>query len=247
MSAPLFLVDAGTLGSVTVGDVVRLDGPEGRHAATVTRLGPGEELLLADGSGRVARGRVTGVGRHELDVALDEVTEEPPPQPRFTLVQALAKGDRDLLAIEVATELGVDEVVPWAASRSVVVWRDDRAAKSHAKWERAVRAASKQARRPRVPEVGQHADRRAVCERIAAADLALVLHEEAAEPLVSVELPAAGEVLIVVGPEGGISPAETAAFRNAGARPVRLGSTVLRTSTAGAAAIAVLSGRTRWI
>lgn len=246
MSAPLFLVGAGALQSVTTGDVVRLDGPEGRHAATVARLGHGEELLLADGSGRVVRGRVTGVGKGELDVAIEDVTDEAPSQPAFTLVQALAKNDRDLLAVEVATELGVDEVVPWAASRSVVVWRGDRAAKGHAKWTRTVQTASKQARRARVPGVAEQVDRRGVTDRIRAADLALVLHEEATEPLVSVDLPNDGEVLLVVGPEGGISPQELQAFVDAGARAVRLGSIVLRTSTAGAAALAVLSGRTRW-
>lgn len=246
MSAPLFFAAAGALEAVGPGDVVHLDGPEGRHAATVTRLAPGEELLLADGSGTVARGTVTSVGRGELDLTVEEITQEPQPEPRFTLVQALAKGERDLLAIEVGTELGVDEVVPWAASRSVVVWRGERAAKGRAKWERTVQAATKQARRARVPAVADLADRAAVVERIRAADLALVLHEEATEPLVAVDLPDSGEVLLVVGPEGGITPAETQAFVEAGARAVRLGSTVLRTSTAGAAAIALLSGRSRW-
>nr|WP_281496808.1 16S rRNA (uracil(1498)-N(3))-methyltransferase [Ornithinimicrobium sp. F0845] len=242
----MFFVAAGTLAAVSTGDQVRLDGPEGRHAATVTRLGTGEELMVADGSGRTARGRVSSVGRGALDVTIEQVTDEPQPEPRFTLVQALAKGDRDLLAIEVGTELGVDEVVPWAAARSVVVWRGERAAKGHAKWERTVQAATKQARRARVPAVAELAGRAAVVERVRAADLALVLHEEATEPLASVDLPETGEVLLIVGPEGGISPEETEAFVEAGARTVRLGGTVLRTSTAGAAAIALLSGRSRW-
>lgn len=246
MSAPLFFVDHGELAAVGVGDTVRLDGPEGRHAATVTRLAPGESLAVADGSGRLARGRVATVGRDELTLTVEDLAVEPEPQPRFTLVQALAKGDRDLLAIEVGTELGVDEVVPWAASRSVVIWRGERAAKGQAKWERTVRTATKQARRARVPAVAPLADRRGVVERVARADLALVLHEEATEPLAGVDLPTTGEVLLVVGPEGGISPEETQAMVGAGARAVRLGSTVLRTSTAGAAAIALLSGRSRW-
>ncbi|WP_256838729.1 16S rRNA (uracil(1498)-N(3))-methyltransferase [Ornithinimicrobium faecis] len=246
MSAPLFFVDDGALAAVAVGEAVRLDGPEGKHAATVTRLAVGEEILVADGTGRQAHGRVSAVGRGELTLTVEEIGDEPAADPRFTLVQALAKGDRDLLAIEVGTELGVDEVVPWAAARSVVVWRGERAAKGQAKWERTVRAATKQARRARVPAIAPLADRRAVLERVAAAGLALVLHEEATEPLASVDLPPSGEVLLVVGPEGGISPEETQAMVGAGARTVRLGSTVLRTSTAGAAAIALLSGRSRW-
>lgn len=246
MSAPLFFVGAGRLDHVSPGDVVHLDGPEGRHAATVTRLAPGEALVVADGTGRQARARVHAVGKGELDLVVEDLVEVPQPDPRFTLVQALAKGDRDLLAIEVGTELGVDEVVPWAASRSVVVWRGDRAPKAHAKWERTVLAASKQARRARVPRVADLADRDAVVQRVGSADLALVLHEEATEPLASVDLPERGEVLLIVGPEGGISPEETQAFVAAGARTVRLGGTVLRTSTAGSAAIALLSGRSRW-
>ncbi|WP_114906070.1 16S rRNA (uracil(1498)-N(3))-methyltransferase [Ornithinimicrobium murale] len=246
MSAPLFFVADGVLGAVAVGDTVRLDGPEGRHAATVTRLTTGEEILVADGSGRLVRGRVSAVGRGELELVAGDIRDQPAPEPRFTLVQALAKGDRDLLAIEIGTELGVDEVVPWAASRSVVVWRGERAGKAHAKWERTVRAATKQARRARVPTVAPLVDRSALVERVRQADLALVLHEEATDPLVGVELPASGVVLLVVGPEGGISSEETAALVAAGARSVRLGDTVLRTSTAGAAAIALLSGRSRW-
>lgn len=246
MSAPLFFVGTQALEGRAPGDLVVLDGPEGRHAATVTRLAPGEELLVADGTGRVARGRVRTVARGELDLVVEELTDEPAPQPRFTLVQALAKGDRDLLAIEVATELGVDEVVPWAASRSVVIWRGERASKAHAKWERTLVAAAKQARRPRVPVLAELAHQPTLVARVRAADLALVLHEEAHEPLAAVELPAEGEVLLIVGPEGGISREETQALTDAGARTVRLGSTVLRTSTAGAAALALLSGGSRW-
>lgn len=246
MSAPLFFLGTGELASANTGDVLHLDGPEGRHAATVTRLSAGEQVLIADGSGRLARCTVSTVGKGALDLRVQELTQEPAPQPRFTLVQALAKGDRDLLAIEIGTELGVDEVVPWAATRSVVIWRGERAGKAHGKWERTVIAAAKQARRARVPVVAELTDRAGLCQRIEGAALALVLHEEATEPLAGITLPDEGEVLLIVGPEGGISPEETEAFLAAGALSVRLGRTVLRTSTAGAAAIAVLSGRSRW-
>lgn len=246
MSAPLFQLPPGTLEGTRPGDPVQLTGPEGRHAATVTRLRVGEDVLLADGSGALARTQVAAVGRDELTLTIQDLTQVPEPSPRFTLVQALAKGDRDLLGIEIGTELGVDAVVPWAAERSVVVWRGDRAQKAHAKWERTVRAATKQARRARTPQVAPLARTADLAERVAAADLALLLHEEATEPLAAVDLPTRGEVLLVVGPEGGISPGETQTLLAAGARSVRLGSTVLRTSTAGAAALAVLSARGRW-
>ena len=135
---------------------------------------------------------------------------------RFVLIQALAKGDRDEQAIEAATEVGVDEVVPWQASRSVVVWRGDRAARSLRKWESLVLAASKQSRRFRVPKVGEPANLRAVIQRIEQAALALVLHEDAQLPLAGLGLPPSGEVLLIVGPEGGIAPEELRAFIAAG-------------------------------
>lgn len=246
MSAPLFLLPAGTLAGAGVGDPMSLDGSEGRHAADVTRVRVGESLQLADGSGAVATCTVTDVSRSALAATVEALRHEPEPTPRFTLVQALAKGERDLLAVEIGTELGLDEVVPWQAERSIVRWRGERAAKGLRKWEQTLLSATKQARRARVPQLGDLADRPTVCERIGAADLALVLHEEATEPLAGVPLPDHGEVLLVVGPEGGITPQETAAFAAAGARVVRLGATVLRTSTAGSAAVAVLSAQARW-
>lgn len=247
MSAPLFLLDSGGLAEASVGVELVLRGSEGRHAADVSRLKTGEAVSLADGSGAIAHCAVSGTGKGELRAVIEELVHEPAPNPGFTLVQALAKGDRDLLAIEIGTELGVDAVVPWQADRSIVRWRGDRAAKGLKKWRQTLIAATKQARRSRIPELAPLADRKAVLDRISAADVALVLHESAVEPLAEIDVPAeAGEVVLIVGPEGGISEAELADFVAAGARSVRLGSTVLRTSTAGSAAIAVLSAQTRW-
>lgn len=253
MSAPLFLVDAGRLGEPgqagaarLTGSPFRLDGSEGRHAADVQRLGVGEQLLLADGHGRVARCTIITTGKGLLDVRIEEAWDETAASLRLVLAQALAKGDRDLMAIEAATELDVDEVVPWQADRSIVRWRAERGDKARRKWEQTVLAATKQSRRAWLPRVAELATRHTLSERARQAELTLVLHEEAAQPLTSVELPTAGEVLLVVGPEGGISPAEVDALVEAGAVAVRLGRTVLRTSTAGAAALAVLNARSRW-
>lgn len=246
MSAPLFLVPPERLATVEPGGTVTIDGPEGRHASDVMRLRAGEPVLVGDGAGTLVTGEVLAARKGELDVLVSEVQRSAPAEPRSTLVQALAKGDRDLLAIEVATELGIDEVVPWQAERSVSRWRGDRAERSRRKWEQTLVAATKQARRATVPVLAPPADRQDVVDRIARADLALVLHEEATEPLAGLEVPPRGDVVLVVGPEGGISPAETEAFVAAGARVVRLGSTVLRTSTAGPAALAVLLSATRW-
>jgi 16S rRNA (uracil1498-N3)-methyltransferase len=239
---PLFLVDALPAGSST-----RLDGAEGHHAAAVRRLRPGEPLLLADGAGGLAECRVVAVEPGGLRLAVERVRVLDPPSPRFVLVQALAKGDRSELAVELATELGVDEVVPWSAARSVVRWEGARGERSLARWRSVAREAAKQSRRPRVPTVTEPRTTLVVAERIATAAAAFVLHEAAAEPLADVPLPAAGDALVVVGPEGGVDEAEIAAFTAAGARAVRLGEPVLRTSTAGAAALVVLSVRTgRW-
>jgi 16S rRNA (uracil1498-N3)-methyltransferase len=246
VSAPLFLVPADRLATAQPGTTVLVDGPEGRHASDVMRLRPGEPVLLGDGAGTLATGEVLAARKGQLEVRVSAVEHAAPPEPRFTLVQALAKGDRDLLAVEVATELGIDEVVPWQAERSVSRWRGDREERSRRRWEQTLLAATKQARRATVPALAPPADRQAVVDRIARADLALVLHEEASEPLAGLDVPQTGDVVLVVGPEGGISPAETEAFVAAGGRAVRLGSTVLRTSTAGSAALAVLLAATRW-
>ncbi len=246
MTLPLFLVDADVLAGAAVGRHVLLDGPEGRHAATVRRIGAGERVMLADGSGLRVTCTVAGTGRAELDLRVDEVGREPEPVPRFVLVQALAKGDRDDQAIEAATEFGVDEVVPWQASRSIVQWRGERGEKARRKWESTVAAASKQSRRSRTPVVADLVSGKDLAARITEAAAAYVLHEDATESLAAQSLPEDGEVLVVVGPEGGITPEEVAAFEAAGARTVRLGPTVLRSSSAGPAALAVLSAADRW-
>ena len=246
MTAPIFFVSADQLAGAEQGSVIVLDGPEGHHGATVRRIGVGEQVLLTDGVGHRVEAVVEGVGSGELYLRLQAITQDPPPTTRFVLIQALAKGDRDEQAIEAATEVGVDEVVPWQAARSVVIWRGDRAARSLRKWESVVLAASKQSRRVRVPSVSEPANLGAVIHRIEHAALALVLHEEAQAPLAGLGLPPAGDVLLIVGPEGGVTPEELSAFIAAGAVAVRLGPNVLRSSSAGPAALAVLSAAGRW-
>ena len=246
MTLPLFLVESAVLAGAAPGAQLVLAGAEGRHAATVRRIGVGEQLLLADGEGLVATCLVQAAAPAQLDLQVVDVSAEPEPQPRFVLVQALAKGERDDQAIETATELGVDEVVPWQASRSIVQWRGERGEKARRKWESTVRAAAKQSRRSRTPVVAELVTSKALATRLAAASAAFVLHEDATDALATAALPASGEVVVVVGPEGGITPEEVAAFEAAGARTVRLGSSVLRSSSAGPAALAVLSAAARW-
>ncbi|WNO74628.1 MULTISPECIES: 16S rRNA (uracil(1498)-N(3))-methyltransferase [unclassified Streptomyces] len=246
MTAPVFLVDS--LEGVAAGSAVVLDGPEGRHAVSVRRLQQGEEIVLTDGLGRGAAGVVLRTeGKDRLEVEVRDLPVESEPAPRITVVQALPKGDRGELAVETMTETGVDAVVPWQAARCITQWKGERGAKSQAKWRATAREAGKQSRRLRFPEVADAATTKQVAALLATADFAAVLHEEGAEPLATAELPAEGSIVLVVGPEGGVSPEELAAFAEAGAKPYRLGRSVLRTSTAGTAATALLLGRTgRW-
>jgi len=230
-----------------VGVSVTLGGSEGRHAAVVRRIGVGERIVLTDGRGRRATGVVESAAKSGLEVRIESVETEPVVGPAVTVVQAIPKGERAELTVEVLTEIGVDRIVPWSASRSIGQWRGERGEKALAKWRTTAREAAKQSRRAHFPEVTEPADLADVVELIAATDLAVVLHEEAEHPLADLSLEDVDSILLIVGPEGGVAPDEIEAFRAAGARSCRLGPTVLRTSTAGVAAAAVLLARTtRW-
>ncbi|TWG89984.1 16S rRNA (uracil1498-N3)-methyltransferase [Nocardioides sp. J9] len=245
MTLPQHLVP--TLDGVAPGDTVTVDGDEAHHAVVVRRLRVGEALLLTDGVGRLVTGEVSETTKKSFTVVAREVADLPEPRPRVTVVQALPKGDRGELAVEVLTEVGVARVVPWAAGRSVAVWKGERAAKSLAKWQATAREAAKQARRAWHPEVVPLASTDDVVELVGSADVAVVLHEDATEPLAALALPADGDVVVVVGPEGGLTDEEVTRLVEAGGVAVRLGTEVLRTSTAGVAAVAALLSRTgRW-
>ncbi|MCJ1707466.1 16S rRNA (uracil(1498)-N(3))-methyltransferase [Microbacterium sp. VKM Ac-2923] len=233
--------------SAQPGDLVVLTGAEAHHAASVRRVRVDETVTLGDGRGVWLDGRVTAAGPKQVDVRVTTRGEQPAPSPRFVLVQALAKGDRDELAVQAATELGVDAIVPWQAARSVSRW-DAKAEKGIARWRTIVREAAKQAHRAWIPEV-EGVARTADLVTLAGTALVLVLEPSASARLTAVAAEASDErdVVLVVGPEGGIAPEELSALEAAGARLVRLGDTVLRTSTAGAAAISVLSAaHGRW-
>jgi 16S rRNA (uracil1498-N3)-methyltransferase len=244
VSLPRFLAEDADL---RIGARVQLSGDEGRHAATVRRLRVGEQVELGDGRGTVATCVVTGVGRGGLACDVRSVATSPLPAPRIVVAQALAKGARGELAVELLTEVGVDVVVPWAAARCVTRWDAERRVHGLARWRSTARAAAKQSRRAWLPEVREPARITDVVELLRAAARGLVLSEAALQPLAAVEVPPVGDVVLVVGPEGGLAPEELSAFAAAGAVDVRLGPTVLRTSSAGAAAVAVVSARcARW-
>lgn len=222
-----------------------LSGTEGRHAATVRRLRPGEKIDVGDGTGLVASCVVTGANGGSLELLVESRREVPRPRPSITVIQAIPKGDRGELAVEEMTEVGVDRIVPWTAERSVPVWRAE--GKGATRWRAKAREAAKQAERAWITEVTDPVTTAGAAALIEAAALAVLLVPGAADPLASVDPPPDGELIVVVGPEGGISPAESATLAAAGATAHRLGPSVLRTSTAGAVAAAVLLSRTpRW-
>jgi len=219
--------------------VVTLTGDEAKHAVTVARSRVGERLSIGNGRGLVASGTVSSTEPFTLEV--DDVRVEPLPDPQLWLIQALAKGDRDEFAVQAATELGVSGVIPWSAERSVSRWDAAKAAKGIARWQAIVREASKQSIRSWVPEVG------ALATTNQLNGFLLVLDPTAPTALSAVELPSSGRISLVVGPEGGISSRELEVLEGVGAHRVRLGSEILRTSTAGPAAVAVLNARLgRW-
>jgi 16S rRNA (uracil1498-N3)-methyltransferase len=243
MTEPLFLLDHLADPLPMVGAHLTLGGDEGRHAVVVRRIRLGEMIMIGNGRGLGVRGVVVDIRGSDLIVEVVNHLKATTESRRFVAAQALAKGDRSELAVEMLTEMGVDEIVPWQASRSIVRWSPDRTARSLAKWRSTAREAAKQSRRLHVPQVSDPATARQLAHRVADADLALMLHEEAKQLLAEVDLPAAGTVLIIIGPEGGISAAEQDELIAAGAQSVSISDAVLRTSTAGVVALAGLKLR----
>jgi 16S rRNA (uracil1498-N3)-methyltransferase len=243
MTAAEFLVTPGEISKDTKS--FTLDGDEGRHAATVKRMREGEVIHLCDGQGSRAVATVVKVHKHSLDLTIDNFTFEEAPEPRFVVVQALAKGERAELAVEMLTEVGADAIIPWRAEHSIGKW--DSVDKGLEKWRRTSRESAKQSRRAWIPEITNLQTTEQVCELMSQAQSVFVLHESADQALAACAIREQGTIMIVVGPEGGISPAELAAFANAGARVVHMGASVMRTSTAGAIAVGGLLMRSqRW-
>jgi 16S rRNA (uracil1498-N3)-methyltransferase len=243
VSLPVFVVSTEQLQA----DRIALSGDEGRHAAVVKRIRPGERIILTDGRGSAAECSVESVSKSELLASVQSRTTEPAPEPRLIVVQAIPKGDHAERAVDLITEVGADLVVPWAASRNIVTWTGDREAKAVARWRATAHAAAKQSRRLWFPEVSGVHTTEHVAALVSEAALALVLDESAEVSIARIDIPADGDIVLVVGPEGGITPDELEALRTAGARAALLGPTVLRSSTAGVvAAAAVLSRTPRW-
>ena len=253
MSAPVFLLppsadtQGGPLAQCTPGASVVVGGSEGRHGAQVLRLRTGEAVELVDGAGRRVIGAVADVDRGGFVVAIDRVSDELAPSPRITVVQGIPKSDRAQLAVQMLTEAGADDIVPWQAERSVAKWTGKKIIAGQEKWAATAAAATKQSRRSRLPEIGQPVAASEVALLLGTATLALVLSESASARLSRVSMPQAGSIVLVIGPEGGITQEENSLFDQAGALTVRMGDSVLRTSTAGVCATSIVMARSgRW-
>lgn len=242
MVEPLFRTDFAT--PPAAGLAVTLGGSEGKHAVNVRRMRVGEGIQLSDGKGLRVRGTVSALGNNSLSVAIETVAQETAPTVGLTIVQALAKGDRDELSIQAATELGCWGVVPWQADRSISKWEGAKVAKSVDRWQTIVAEAAKQSLRVFEPIVAQPINSKQLASAVGDYDLVLVLDPTAEVGLGSLEITGAHKsVAIIVGPEGGISDSELLALEQAGAKRVHLGEPILRTSTAGVAAIAVIQAK----
>lgn len=243
MTDALFLAP---LDNPQLGAQITITGSEAHHAVSVRRIQVGESVFICDGAGHAIHGPVLQADKSGLCVQVEQVLESPSPKLRCIAVQALAKGDRAELAVETMTELGIDQVVPWRASRSIVKWDDGaRGAKQLSRWQSTAREAAKQSRRFRIPEVTQPVSTNQLCQLIAQVDSCFILHETASAWLHDTTLPKQGTVMFIIGPEGGISPQELESFQVAGGKPVLVSDAVLRTSTAGVAALAQIKAKSR--
>jgi 16S rRNA (uracil1498-N3)-methyltransferase len=250
VSLPVFYLSSAS--DVGVGATAVLAGPEGHHAATVRRLRVGEQIVLTDGEGVALEATVTSVERREVSLTVTAARVADPASVELCVVQAVPKGDRGERAVELLTEVGVDVIVPWQAERCISRWHADKADRARAKWQVAASEAAKQSRRVRWPRVEPLATTADVATLLAGASAAFVLHESADLSMAEVVGDAGpdgatGRVVLIVGPEGGITGDELAVLTTAGAKSVRLGDTVLRTSTAGVVgATVLLAGTPGW-
>lgn len=224
-----------------IGEVVELVGPEAHHASTVSRLRIGEIIRIGNGRGLILEAKILTAEKTLVTTEVLTFSETPAASPQLVLVQALAKSDRDERAIEAATELGVDRIIPWASSRSISKWEASKIAKGEARWVSIVKEASKQSLRSHIPLIDSHSNAQEVVAKLSGV-LTLLLDPQAMTSISDVSIEASS-IGVIVGPEGGITDEEREYFVNAGATPCSLGSNILRTSTAGPAALAILGSR----
>lgn len=246
MSLPVFVADHLL---ADAGSSAGISGAEARHAIQSQRTTVGERIELIDGTGTRAVVEVTAIsGKNQLVGIIESITHEPPATPQVTVVQALPKSERSELAIDLLTQAGANVIVPWQASRCIAKWPTSaKQQKGVAKWEAAALAAAKQSRRAYIPQITGLKTTSDVEKLIAEADIALVLDEQAEESLKNLPLADVENIVLIIGPEGGITEEELVVFQTAGAKAIVLGPEVLRTASAGMVALAAIGIRTaRW-
>lgn len=249
MTRPLFYSSEVT--GKDADQAVKLDTSASRHAIRSQRLSTGDEVLVSDGAGTLAQGVIESADPQNANIRIRTITVEERPKFQVNLVQALAKGDRDLLAAEMATETGIDSVTPWQAARSIVRLKAERASKTLAKWEARLQAAAQQARRAYIPSLRAPVvtDQIAELHDPAKGHYVVVLHEDGQTTIaeVATSLENIDTIHLVVGPEGGVAAQELDAVLAAGGSAVRIGNNVMRASTAGPIAIALVNQHfNRW-
>lgn len=217
-----------------IGSIYEFDNEDAHHAVRVLRMAAGEVFMLADGTGAWSQVKAFAVKKKSIEVEVIASGFQEALPTTITVVQALPKSDRAKEAIELLTEAGVDRIVPWAASRSI--------GKASDKFSVTAREASKQSRRLRIPEVTDIATTAQICEAIALSDLAIVFHESTDMKLSDcVSSHNVAHLLIIIGPEGGITPTEIEEFKAAGAKVALMGRPIVRSAHAGIAAVAAVS------
>ena len=229
--------------TASAGEPIEVTGDEARHAVKVSRLRVGEAIHIGNGRGLVCRGEVVETTSDAFTVEVIETEMTPEPQPRVWIVQALAKGDRAERAIELCTEFGAHGFIPWQASRSIAKWNPSKAVAGQQKWQRIAREAAKQSMRPWVPIVCPALTTSALAaEAQDPRSLVVALHPHDATRFRTISIDASvSDVYVCVGPEGGLAGEELEVLRAGGASTAVLGREILRTSSAGAAALASLN------
>lgn len=241
MVEPLFISPIAT--GTTVGSKLKIAGAEAKHAISVRRLQVGEAIAVSDGQGRRVRGKVSQVTKEYLELEVLSVDEIARPTPQIILVQALAKGDRDEMAVQACTELGIQTVIPWQSERSVSIWKPEKQAKHRQRWQAIATEAAKQSLRAFIPNVEQVLGTAELAQKLKEYELTLVLDPTSKVSITAIDLTPHRAIAVVVGPEGGISAQELETFSAAGLSVVSMGSGILRTSTAGVAVVSYLQAQ----
>ena len=221
----------------TVGNTYEFEGDDAGHAIRVLRTQIGESLALSNGLGAWSIVEVIAIAKKSMTVRVTTTGYEEVLPVEFTVAQALTKGDRIKESIELNTAGGADVILLWAAARSIGKATPDLMQKLAV----TAREASKQTRRNRIPFVMGVLDAKKIAAEIPNYDSVIVLHESASDKLSDVVTASAKKVLVIIGPEGGLTDEELALFAGAGAQVAHMGRPVFRSAHAGMAALSGLN------